>query len=460
MGWKKIFALIGIILVISISLEAGVSSSIGLQHDNLEEDKEDQIADSSWALNRGDRRNTGRSTVDTSHLDGGLEWGFFGVDGIFSEPTIGPDGTVYVGFMGRWYERPTLFALHPNGTEKWSFEGSFSMIDSSPAIAADGSLYFGIELTFYGLNQDGTEKWNYRSNDPIRSSPTIGEDGTIYAGLGEKLYAFEQDGTVKWNFTTYRISTSPAIGNEGTIYVASNNGNNYFIHAVNPNGTEKWNYSTEAYTFSPAVSYDGTVYATHGRNLTALNPDGTEKWIYETEDRVRSSATLAEHGTIYLGCQDGNLYAINQDGSEKWTNDISDRRVSSPVIGGDGAIYVGCWEGKIHALDSDGEKIWDVELPYSTGRIHTVIGEDGTLYAGSTVLYAIGEREEVGLTELMMDFLSKYWSGITLLLVLVLFSIGAIYMIKKSREKSSSSDKVELFEDVDMEKFKEEDQPK
>ena len=54
---------------------------------------------------------------------------------------------------------------------------------SSPAIGADGTVYVGShDSNLYALNPDGTEKWSFTAGKAVSSSPAIGADGTIYVG--------------------------------------------------------------------------------------------------------------------------------------------------------------------------------------------------------------------------------------------------------------------------------------
>ena len=78
------------------------------------------------------------------------------------------------------------------------------MIDSSPAIGADGTIYVGSDdNNLYAINPNGTQKWAFPTGMTIVSSPAIGADGTIYVGsYDNNLYAINQDGTQKWTFPT------------------------------------------------------------------------------------------------------------------------------------------------------------------------------------------------------------------------------------------------------------------
>src|SRR5258708_1313517 len=75
-----------------------------------------------------------------------------------------------------------------------------SPCDSSPAVAPDGTVYFG---TFSGdlwaVTPGGDKKWKFTAGNEIWSSPAIAADGTIYFGSRDrKLYALDAKGHAKW----------------------------------------------------------------------------------------------------------------------------------------------------------------------------------------------------------------------------------------------------------------------
>ncbi|MHA2100162.1 MAG: outer membrane protein assembly factor BamB family protein, partial [Candidatus Kariarchaeaceae archaeon] len=264
-----------------------------------------------------------------------------------SSPAIGSDGTIYVG---SWDKK--LYAINPDGTEKWNFT-TLGAIDSSPAISPDGIIYFGsYDNKLYAINPDGTENWNFTTGLEIRTSPAIDSNGIIYIGsLDNKLYAIYPNGTKKWHFMTgsYVEDSSAAIGHDGTIYVGSTDNN---LYAINPDGTEKWTFTTgdEVYS-SPAIGIDGTIYVgSQDNKLYAINPNGTEKWNFPTGDWVFSSPAIGFDGTIYVGSCDDKLYAINPDGTMKWHFTAGWFVVSSPAIGYDGTIYVGSHDKMLYAI--------------------------------------------------------------------------------------------------------------
>jgi uncharacterized protein YjdB len=235
--------------------------------------------------------------------DGTLKWTFpVGYNTNFSSPAISSDGTIYIGSGDR---RPfsRLHAINPDGTLKWT-----SPRGGSPTIGLDGTIYVGSNA----INPDGTSKWVLSTGASTLSSPAIGSDNTIYAS-GGGLYAINPDGTLKWVFASEAISTSPSIGPDGTIYISGNS-----IYAINPNGTLKWTFAISS-NQTPSIGPDGTIYVPGGDGkLYAINPDGTLKW--NSTINSGSSPAIGYDDTIYLG-----NYAINPDGTLKWTSPIGGR---------------------------------------------------------------------------------------------------------------------------------------
>jgi outer membrane protein assembly factor BamB len=279
-----------------------------------------------------------------------------------SSPAIGPDGTIYVGCMdGRLYafdDAPTASRKAP----RWSYDtGVF--IYSSPAVAPDGTIYVGAgDSALHAVNPDGTAKWpKFSTGGWIFSSPAIGPDGTVYIGSGDKnLYAVNgADGAEKWRYPTGdAVDSSPAIGADGTIYVGSNDGN---LHAVTPDGKRKWAFPTGGWIqASPAIGPDGTIYVgSYDRNFYAINPDGSLKWPITLGGKATiSTAAVRADGTIIVGSDDYNLRALNPaDGTVKWARATGDYIESSPAIAPDGSIYVGSLDTKLYAFNGSGSPL-------------------------------------------------------------------------------------------------------
>ncbi len=339
------------------------------------------LADTPWAKSSGNINNTGLSNYTGPGTNNGL-WTYTTGNYIYYvTPTIGSDGTIYVGsYDGK------LYALNPDGTLKWNYTTG-GYIYGSTTIGSDGTIYVGsYDGKLYALNVDGTLRWNYTTGGRICGSATIGSDGTIYVGsFDKKLYALNPDGTLKWSYTTggyiYSYGGSPAIGSDGTIYMGSYDKK---LYALNPDGTLKWNYTTGGYIYGPpSIGSDGTIFiGSYDGKLYALNPDGTLKWNYTTGGRIYASPSIGSDGTIYMGSFDKKLYALNPDGTLKWSYTTGGYIYGSATIGSDGTIYMGSYDKKLYALNPDGTLKWS----YTTGGYiygSPAIGADGSIYFGS-----------------------------------------------------------------------------
>jgi outer membrane protein assembly factor BamB len=351
------------------------------------------LANSSWPKFQLNSNNTGQSSYAGPQL-GTLLWTYATGGAIqYAGPSIGQDGTIYVGSTDN-----NVYALNSNGSLKWSYTTG-NKIYGSPVISADGTIYTGsYDGKLYALNPDGTPKWNYTTGARIYGSPAIGPDGTIYVGSYDKnLYALNPDGTLKWRYTAgnYFYYTTPAIGPDGTVYIGNYDSN---LYAFNPDGTLKWSYTTGGRIYgAPAIGSDGTIYiGSYDKKFYAINPDGTLKWSYTTGNYIYGSPAIGSDGTVYVGNHDSNLYAFNSDGTLKWNYTTGGRIYGAPAIGSDGTIYVGSYDKNVYAINPDGTLKWS----YTTGNYiygSPAIGSDGTLYIGSNdqKLYAFQDLAPV-----------------------------------------------------------------
>jgi len=379
---------------------------------------------------------------------------------INQQQTVDADGTVYFATWG-WvdeeaedYAHGVLYALNTDGTLKWIYdpgpadcplekEWCYGTIETSPTIGPDGTIYIGRgDGVLRAVNPDGTEKWSFgtipntKGRGQIIGSPTIAQDGTIYfgtianllsAGFGNNVfYALNPDGTLKWTYPADAaeggtlnkgIWSNPAIGPDGTVYFASG----YTLYALNPDdGTERWHKTTIYKMYTPVVGPDGTIYvqATGVTGVVyALNPDGTKKWAFAVDEgeTTVSSVSIGPDGTLYVGSgtredaatpdpydepQDiGKLYALLDKGDHaetKWEVDFRSS-VGAPAIDGNGIIYVGLRgdlsadppvRGRVVALrdtGGSGETLWSVEAWGELWMGKPVIGSHRTVYFADAV---------------------------------------------------------------------------
>jgi len=370
---------------------------------------------SPWPQQGYNAQHLGRSPYSTEDNPGIEKWRFPAGDWCDGSPSIGPDGIIYFGSSDRY-----LYAVYTNGTLKWKFRAESSIGDfgSHPAVADDGTIYFGTTFGSYiqAVNPNGTGKWIYTTPE-IDTSITLGDDGVIYYGhRGDGVDARYPNGTLKWRFLTGgAVMSTPAVDDNGIVYFGAHDD---YIYAVYPNGTLKWRYLTgEIVHGSPTIAPDGTIYCGSGDEFVyAFYPNGTLKWKTNIGSYMRCSPSLDKEGNLYFGVSDNRLYSIAPNGTIRWSFTIRDRDGvwgSTAAVSDDGTVYFGShieWGvlggGEIIALDLDGNLLWWKTLCDSVCRSSPVIGADGTVYIcssndlvggeGPGYLHAFGSVENNG----------------------------------------------------------------
>lgn len=300
-----------------------------------------------------------------------------------SSPAIGADGTIY---FGTW--EGNLLALRPNGARKWTFRAGRE-IRSSPALGTDGTVYFGCrDRKFYAVGADGQEKWEFKTGAWVDSSPVIGSDGTLYFGSWDNsFYALDSSGARKWVFQTGGpVVSSPAIGADARIYFGSHNRKFY---ALKPDGTKAWEYVTGgAIISSPAIDKDGTIYITSVDGfLLALNPDGILKWRLKTGGITECSPIIGQEDVIYIAAND-RLLAISAQGVEKWTQEVESGYGfpidSTPSLLSEEGLCISTSSGLLTAWDRKRTAKW---VFYFQTQSHSspAVDRNGTIYIAGHV---------------------------------------------------------------------------
>jgi outer membrane protein assembly factor BamB len=257
---------------------------------------------------------------------------------IKSSPAVGADGTVYFGSRDRKF-----YAVSAAGKLKWSVTTG-GWVDSSAALAADGSIYFGSwDKHLYALRPDGGKKWEFASQGIITSSPAIDGGGEIYFGAHDgKLYALGADGTAHWSFTTGgAILSSPALDPGGTVYFTSIDGH---LYALGTDGKLKWKLRTGGVgESSPVLAEDGTVYVGVNEKVMAVDAEGKKLWerlaVADSLQPVEATPLMLSGGGLAFVSRYGLLTVLDASRNPKGTHYLYVHGGSTPAVAADGTIY-------------------------------------------------------------------------------------------------------------------------
>lgn len=356
-------------------------------------------ADAVWSHGNGDLQNTGRAPElrTKACLFGpvsqpSVQWSFeLGWPGTISAPVVADDGTIYIlaeypgnGSTPGGIRNVGLFALTPSGALKWFFSKprdigtSFSAYYiNRPALGADGTIYMVFwDSTLYAINPDGSEKWKLRHPSIFfRASPVIDRNENIYVGGRDSVLCVTKEGAIKWRFgdpsLTGRRCVEISLG-KNCIYCAYER---IGIIALDYSGKMLWVHSEDLFPFLRyviLVGEDDEVYFKIDDNtLYSLDRKGQPNW----PTKIFSTFSVpALRGDWLYFCTGGTVRRFPKDGGGAADAEaiatLSRPTVTetSPLVDDRGIIYVATAFGGgvstplIAAVNPDSGLIWQVAI--------------------------------------------------------------------------------------------------
>ena len=369
------------------------------------------IASSSiWGTLGKDAQRTGRSINSGPTAPPALFWSYTAGESLYSSPAIAADGTVFFGSFDTH-----MYALNgTSGAQRWNYTTG-SLVSASPTISpVNGAIVFGSGDSYvYCLDQTtGGLIWRAATSGVIASSsPVIDALGNIYVGSNDYyLYCFASNGTLRWRFqTTYIVSSSPALDpSEGVIYICSGISTTKYVYAlISSTGAQLWRYhlpsSADENGGSVSVA-NGVVFAPGHSFLWALNAaSGSVPWQYASgaSSPANSPSIGADGNTLYVGALDSLRAVSASTGIELWRYETGgDVEWCTPAIGGDGSVY-GAWYGPaaggqtMYAVNgTTGALLWTLASGDDGLVSSPAIGANGAVYFTSTggTIYAFGPQ--------------------------------------------------------------------
>jgi outer membrane protein assembly factor BamB len=358
-----------------------------------------------------------RLDVAAPQANGSIKWQFE-VDGDYMgfRPTIGPDGTIYFQDVDGH-----LYALRPNGSVKWIFQGGYPA--GPVAVGADNTTYIASGATIQAISPTGTFVWQFTdpNSQGVIGGPAVGPDGKIYAvmdllGLGA-IALSPVDGHLVWsNPGNPRLAEYGQLGLElvfgpaspgaqpDQFYFTCDNTTTHVaghLYAFSLNGNQRWAASLGGTTQPPqvAVAPNGTI----SLGVAAYDPsNGSVLW--SAYSALGSGSPLppdvGPDGTVYVAAQyQSALAALNgQNGAVLWRVAGAGSHVGPVVSPLNDVVMVGGRDnyglpGFFKAFSTSGQALWQINLPgepypgmfeypFERGRFSP---DGATVYMGTTI---------------------------------------------------------------------------
>jgi outer membrane protein assembly factor BamB len=305
-------------------------------------------------------------------------------------PALSADGsTLYLGFASGGFNQPgqaTLYALKTaaNGTEPqvlWTVDLGATRVMASPTVGSDGTIYVGNSGgDLFAIGANGTLKWQTQTGPSTKSAPALAADGTVYhASSNGKMYALSPQGQLKWTFDFgEHLGATPLMTAQGGGPGGGGGANGIGSGA------------------SPTIGSDGTIFiGANNSNMYAIAPDGRMKWLFEAERELSgiwTTPVLAADGrTLYFGANKGGVYALNADtGARRWQFPVYGSIYASSVLDARGVLYTGTTIEHVIALDSaSGEQIWDYDAHNQVWSAPSIRPDGGLVIADRSGLVQV-----------------------------------------------------------------------
>ena len=203
---------------------------------------------------------------------------------LIGAPTVGSDGNLYV------IDSHGLFVSYDSmGNERWNehigFQGAEARM--TPTVGPDGTVYVGASVassttSIYAMTPDGSTKWSVllpRAQADLSGSGALAPDGTLYVIDGDAtLRAIDGAGSLKWAVATSgelatSVENAPIVDGAGTVYFITTTvtSSASTLYAVSPSGNVLWHMDLGGFANSPpAIGSDGTLYVATSAALLAI----------------------------------------------------------------------------------------------------------------------------------------------------------------------------------------------
>lgn len=293
--------------------------------------------------------------ISAYNPDGSLKWRYI-LEQYFSSPALGyVDNGSYNGVViYTGCSDYNVYALKDDGTVLWNYTTGDS-IYSSPSIGSDGTVYIGSnDSSMYALNgATGELIGQYFTGGSVTCTPAIGDDGTVYiTSQDNHIHAIEKfaPSAVVWKTTSETFTRPLAQDTSGNIYANVNSSLYIWGRSSAYITSLRFDYSL---TTAPVIN-GGNLYAGTANgllNYSTVNP-ASETYSYYTNVGV-DTAPLVNGNSVYFGGRDNNLYCFDTKYNiMRWVVNTGTNLWNSPSIDVvESTVYAQNTNGDIYAID-------------------------------------------------------------------------------------------------------------
>ena len=203
---------------------------------------------------------------------GAIRWQFQADSAIASYAACGADGSIYAPTT----TTKKLYALHPDGTSSWTLDLS-DQATSPPTVGNDGTVYVGtLDGHVIAVAPAGTVAWSVTTAAAV-TAIALGDGPTVYVASNDLasthvLSSIDGTGQVQWSASLSDGIQPPIVTPDGYVFANLFGGG---LAVVSPNGNvvDTVPFGASPTSFGLAVSSAGLIFAGSGDGkLYAFGP--------------------------------------------------------------------------------------------------------------------------------------------------------------------------------------------
>ncbi len=277
-----------------------------------------------------------------------------------SSPVVAQDGTIYIGTFTK-----KLYAINPDCSIKWFFEGDTNSAFLTPVIGDDNIIYASNGEKIYAINPDGSKKWEFKPELSFAfnfKSDLVLYQNILWVGGVYTTFAINSnDGSVKCKFTSEGSSSSsdssvmsiPSIYNNN-VYVADLNS----VYKLDLNCNKIWKYDANRVYFRTPVVYNSKIYITRSEypgKILVLNDQSQQDIVF---DAGQVGTLTIKNDNIYAATESKKLYIFSLNGVKKCEFLANDKFEAAPIVDSDGNVFVGNNDKNFYAINNNCQLLW------------------------------------------------------------------------------------------------------
>jgi serine protease AprX len=234
-------------------------------------------------------------------------------DVVRAAPAVGADGTVYWG-----NEKGVVVSVSAQGVSRWSTSVG-DKVTLTPVFgpnnvllvtSTDGKFVTALDAT------TGAKRWTFTASSKIMANPAVAKDGSIFFGTDDGYaYGVNPNGTQRWKVRpgTGKFETGAVLSRDGTqVYLVQTEDPLFALDTMT--GMKRWIYALSGNVYgAPVLDADnGIILGSDGQDLVRLDAEGRATFKVKAAGKVMQAASTNAVGDTMIRLDEHKVMTIGR----------------------------------------------------------------------------------------------------------------------------------------------------